>query len=222
MSKQATKRRPKPWTLAQVRTECSSAPTVWLALMDMAEERGSSVLTPTRQILSEATGIKKHATVSMALSALERARWIDRVHIPSWQNGQRTTLLRLVLRHSARKTVRTARAAVAPEKGAKGSARKTGADFYSVKGGGTKKPSPPPCRSGTPPGRQDTPPKKRQPEKEHPAEKIERERMEEIRTQRETKERAEQESRQPPKGSLGSVKTDLRRNVQAGRGVTAT
>jgi hypothetical protein len=72
--------------------------------MDMAEERGSSVLTPTRKMLSEATGIKKHSTVSTALTALERACWIDRVHIPSWKDGQRTTLLRLVLRRSARKT----------------------------------------------------------------------------------------------------------------------
>lgn len=199
MGKKSEQRRSKPpWTLAQVRTECSSAPTVWLALMDMAEERGSSVLTPTRQILSEATGIKKLATVSMALSALDRARWIDRVHIPSWQDGQRTTLLRLVLRRSARKTVRTARAAVAPEKRPKGSARKTGADSYYVRGGGTKKPSPPSRRSGPTAGRPDTPNQNGHPEKEHPAKKIERERMAEIRKKRETEERTEQEPRQPP------------------------
>ncbi len=196
MNRQSVKRRPKPWTLARVRRECPSAPTVWVALMDMAEERGSSVLTPTRQMLSEATGIKKHATVSTALTALESACWIDRVHVPSWKDGQRTTLLRLVLRRSARKTVRTVRSAVAPEKRPKGRGRKTGADSPTERG--RRKTPPPPASAEASAGRPETTQPTEQTTQEHPAARTERERLEAIRAQRETRERTEQN---PPQTS---------------------
>lgn len=98
-------RRPKPWTLARVRRECPSAAAVYLALLDLAAERRTSLLTPTRKLLASMTGIKKHQTISQALTTLTRAGWIDLNHIPSSNRGQRTTLLRLILRRMHRKTV---------------------------------------------------------------------------------------------------------------------
>lgn len=202
MAKPGAKRRSKQWTLAKVRTKCHSAPAVWVALCDMHAERGtrSPVLTPTRKLLSELAGIRKHDMISQALTVLTRAGWIDLAHVPSSQNGNRTTLLRLILRRIPPKRVHTGGSAVSTQIGCNSKHPNRVHDFYSVKGGGTKKPSPPSLRSGTPSGRpKNAPPKNRhpEPEKEHPAEKIERERMTEIRKKRETEERAEQESRQP-------------------------
>ena len=204
VGKQSVKRRPKPWTLARVRAECHSAPVVWLALCDMRAERGTQLLTPTRKLLSERTGITRHNTISQALTVLTSAGWIDLTHVPSSQNGNRTTLLRLILRRMQQKTVHTGGSSVCNENRCNSKQRKSLPDSYYVRGGGTKKPSPPSRWSGPPAGRPDTPPINRHPEKEHPAEKIERERMAEIRKRRETTERTKQKAREPP-GAMTSV-----------------
>ena len=97
------KRRGPQWTIGQVYGKRPSALAVWTALCDMADERGSSVLTPTRVQLAELTGIKRHKTISAALTTLEAAGWVDRVHVPVSEHGKRTaTLLRIVLRRRGR------------------------------------------------------------------------------------------------------------------------
>jgi len=53
--------------LAQVYRSCPAAPAVWLALQDLAEQRGSLVVTPTRAHLMKLTGIRSAETVSRAL-----------------------------------------------------------------------------------------------------------------------------------------------------------
>ena len=98
-------KRRTPWPLARLVKTCRSAPAVWIALSDLADVRRSSVVTPTRADLSRATGIDRAKTISTALSTLELARWIDRVHVPVIENGlQVATYLRVVIRRRGRKT----------------------------------------------------------------------------------------------------------------------
>ena len=180
MKKPPPKRRPKEWTLAKVRQTCPSAPAVWVALCDMAAERGSNLVTPTRESLAAATGIKKPGTISEALTALTKAQWIDRILVASSQNGLRTTLLRIVLRRSARKTVRTGQGSVDAEKRHDSRCRKTGADFPYGKGRDSSSPRP---ASLTVAGRAPVAPAP--PGEQHPAARIERERLAAIRAARE-------------------------------------
>lgn len=124
------RKRPHQWPLAKVCRECRSAPAVWLALEDMASERGSLLVTPTRKQIAVMSGVNKLATISRALTTLEQAEWIVREHVPVHDGRVQTaTLLRITLRRSARKRVHTAQVSVAPEKGCKGSARKRVRDF---------------------------------------------------------------------------------------------
>ena len=190
--KRPPKRRPKEWTLAQVRRACPSAPVVWVGLCDMAEERGSILVTPTRESLAAVTGIKKPATISAGLTVLTKAQWINRTHVSSSQKGQRTTLLRIVLRRSARKTASTGHTAVAPGKRPDSRGRKRGADS-SFRRGRVRKTTPRPAEAGRSPdapGSPHTPHRERQSQKrlpgeeEHPSVRIERERMEAIRAER--------------------------------------
>lgn len=175
MKRRTVKRRPKCWSLAQACAHCPSAARVWIALLDLAAERGSSVLTPTREQLATATGIRKHDTISTALTTLERALWLDRVHVPRvGADGKRKTLLRLILRRTPRKTGHTVHRAVYAEKRGKGIPRKTGHDFPYGKGAYTATPL---SLSG---GASSTP------NDEHPATRIERERLAEIRAKRES------------------------------------
>lgn len=189
-------RRPKPWTLARVRRECPSAAAVYLALLDLAAERRTSLLTPTRKLLASMTGIKKHQTISQALTTLTRAGWIDLNHIPSSNRGQRTTLLRLILRRMHRKTVLTGKLPYAPKNGAYSKHRKTVHDSPTERG--RHKTPPPPASAEASAGRPETTQPTEQTTQEHPAARTERERLEAIRTQRETRERTEQN---PPQTS---------------------
>ncbi len=120
----------------------------------MAEERGSTMVTPTREDLSERTAIRRLPTITAALTALSEARWIRVQHVPVIQWGRRTaTLLRILLlrsarktlatgqqggtenkRRSAQKTLATGTGPVAHEKRSHSSARKTLADFPKGKG----------------------------------------------------------------------------------------
>jgi len=121
------------WPLAKVVRECRSAAAVWLSLEDMAHERGSVVVTPTREAIAVAASLKKHDTVSEALSALEAAGWIERRHVPVFKGGRQVAVvLRIALRRIHRKTGHTVRAAVYPEKRCsrrRRIPRKTGQDF---------------------------------------------------------------------------------------------
>jgi hypothetical protein len=58
--KSASKRkRKKQESLAALVARQRSAPAVWLALCDMADERGSRVVTPTREQLRQLTGLSE-------------------------------------------------------------------------------------------------------------------------------------------------------------------
>lgn len=81
-------------------------PAVWLALYDMAIERKSSVVTPTRKRLADLAAVSVNR-VTMALGVLEQAEWIAREHVPVYRGNARSTLLRIVLRRD-RKAVATA------------------------------------------------------------------------------------------------------------------
>jgi hypothetical protein len=128
----ARARRRAPWPLRRVFRECRSAPTIWLALLDLAGER--AIVTPTRAMLAAASGIKRYPTISAALTVLERAGWIERVHVPRLANSrQRATLLRIVLRRRERKTFRTGMRAVENEFRSKGKERKSFQDSFFQK-----------------------------------------------------------------------------------------
>ena len=105
------KQRARPWSLARVARACRSAPVVWLALNNLADARRSAVVTPTRANIADAGGLRSAKTVSAALTILEAAGWIERVHVPVTIGGKRAaTLLRIMLRRRGRKTTHTARA----------------------------------------------------------------------------------------------------------------
>jgi len=111
-----------PWTLAKLVAECSSAPAVFLALCELAAERGSHVTTPTRAILSLRTGLSAE-TISKGLTALESAGWVSREHVPvKVGNVQTATLLRIVLLRRAESFRHTKPTAVERKVSAKGRA----------------------------------------------------------------------------------------------------
>lgn len=92
------RRRAKPWPLAKVFAKSPTALAVWFALLEDAEARRSTVVTPTRDELALAVGTKRLKTISMTLTLLERAGWISRSHVPVSRGGQRTaTLLRIAI-----------------------------------------------------------------------------------------------------------------------------
>lgn len=84
----------RPWPLAQLWRANRAAPCVYLALDSLAN---GQVVTPTRAVLSAATGIARLKTISAALSSLEKAGWIERVHVPVGGGAERATLLRIIL-----------------------------------------------------------------------------------------------------------------------------
>lgn len=190
------KRRRQQWTIAQVYGKRPTALVVWTALCDMADERGSSVLTPTRAHLSGLTGITRHKTISAALTTLEKAGWVDRVHVPVSEHGKRTaTLLRIVLRRRGRSaplTVEAKRDATTKGRLRRGrSAPLTGAHAVEgaqrPKGRGRSAPLDSSKEEGAPlagfeaggvAGRDPVP-------SEHPAACIEREKMAAVRAKRE-------------------------------------
>ena len=107
-------------------TFSGGVPTVWLALLDLSAERGSLLVTPTRDALAKRAGIRRLETISRALTVLEGASWIERTHVPRFKDGRRTaTLLRIRLRRTARKTRSTEKSAVRSEKRNGSKARKT-------------------------------------------------------------------------------------------------
>ena len=104
--------RVRVWPIAKVYAERPCALAVWLALDDLRTERGTSVVTPTRAVLSARSGANEKS-VSAALTLLASAGWIDRVHIPVLTGDARTaTLLRIVLRRKGRRVRK-----IAPQRG---------------------------------------------------------------------------------------------------------
>lgn len=90
------------WTLARLRRGHSFAPAVWLALQELA--RGRSTCTPTRETLAELIGIRRHKSISAALTVLDKAGWIEREHVPKYRGGRQTaTLLRVRLLRAERR-----------------------------------------------------------------------------------------------------------------------
>jgi len=123
------RRRQKPWSIAKVYGEHPCALAVWLVLCELSEARKSAVVTPTRAELSARSGANVKS-VSAGLTLLERAGWIDRVHVPVRVGGRQTaTLLRVILRRSWRSTPHTVRAAVEGVQRPKGRGRSTPQDF---------------------------------------------------------------------------------------------
>jgi len=118
------KRRARSWSLLKVAKACSAVPVVWLALLDLAAARNVGVVTPTRDELAHLTGIKRRKTISTALSVLESAGWIERVHVPVTVGGRRAaTLLRIMLRRKGRVAPSTARNHVRGARRPKGKGR---------------------------------------------------------------------------------------------------
>ena len=107
-----TRRRSKPlettWPLVRLHQAGPSAAVVWLALCELAVACGSPVATPTRPQLREMTGAAVK-TISTALTVLEKAGWIERVHVPVTVGGKRrATLLRVILRRKTPSTTSVA------------------------------------------------------------------------------------------------------------------
>ncbi len=75
-------------------------------------------------------------TITLALNTLEAAGWLDRGHFASYrENGERVTLLKLVLRYTTQKTDRIGALPIRPVKRIKGKTRKTGANSPTERGG---------------------------------------------------------------------------------------
>lgn len=105
--RRAVRRRGKPWSLIRLHRECWAAPTVFLALVQLGNERGSPVVTPTREVLSALTGIRRLPTITAALTALDKANWIQRFIIPVGGGAEHKTMLRIVIHRSAHNTLGT-------------------------------------------------------------------------------------------------------------------
>jgi hypothetical protein len=96
---------------------------------------GKPIVTPTRATIGKAAGIDRAPTISRALTALEAAGWIDRVHVPVTVGGRQTaTLLRIVLRRRERKVFLTAHHPVENGKCSKGRERKVFQDSLKREG----------------------------------------------------------------------------------------
>ena len=175
MKRKRAKHREEPWPLAKLRSACSSAPVVWLALCDLAAERGTSVLTPTRELLVTLTGIVRRQTISEALTTLAKAGWVDRTIVPSFRDGTRKTLLRVTLRRKQRKSLHTGKTLGNENRCIRRGLRKQRKsllDSYYVREARHKEP-PPPSDESASAGRE-----------EHPSVRIEREKLEAIRAER--------------------------------------
>lgn len=100
MKRRTVKRRPRQWPLDRLYRECRAAPVVWLALSEIANEVESNHVTPTRELLSKRTGIRRMQTVSDALTTLSQGHWAKIEHIPVTENHRQVgTVLEIKLLH---------------------------------------------------------------------------------------------------------------------------
>ena len=126
----------RQWSLAKITKECSSAPAVWIALEQLAAKKGTHVVTPTRDLLCKLSGLRAVKTITRALNALEAARWLDRAHFAARRaNGQRVTLLKIILRYRGRKTPSIGAPSIGDEKRPQGKGRKTSPNSPTERGG---------------------------------------------------------------------------------------
>lgn len=170
------RRRKTAWTLAQLYGKCPSALAIWDVLETLGAIRGSGIVTPTRTQLAELTGIHRLPTISRGLTVLEEAGWIDRAHVPIYRgNRQTATCLRIVLRRRERSALRTKAGAVENAQRSKGREHSALRDFPSERGGSRPRPLD---------GAEDT----ANTLPEHPSVRIERERLAQIRVERELRE----------------------------------
>lgn len=65
----------KPWSILRLVSKCKSSPAVFLALMELASERGSAQIRLNRDDIHAKTGLYKD-TISAAMWALHEAGWI--------------------------------------------------------------------------------------------------------------------------------------------------
>jgi hypothetical protein len=145
----------------------------------LAAERRSCVVTPTRPALAELTGIRRLPTISHGLTVLERAGWIDRAHVPIYcGNRQTATCLRIILRRRERSALRTKVGGVENAQRSKGRERSAFLDFPTGRGGSRPRPL-----NGAENTTNTLP--------EHSSARIERERLAQIRAEREQKEQQE-------------------------------
>ena len=97
--------------------------------------KGNPVVTPTRQRLIEASGLKDPETISRALTKLHKAGWIERVHVPKYTDGKRTaTLLRIFLKRMPDYSRATDAQAIQRHKPELGYTAKNRQDFPKGKG----------------------------------------------------------------------------------------
>lgn len=86
------------WPLARVMAKCSKAPVIYQALLELAGLRESIVVPTTRLELASVSGVKRAPTISEALTVLELAGWIDRVHVNKFEGGSfKAKLLKVIL-----------------------------------------------------------------------------------------------------------------------------
>lgn len=71
----------KMWDIPKLRKECIAALVVWHVLYDLGLESRSNTVTVTRDLLMEETRYKTARTISKALTALDKAGWIERSRI---------------------------------------------------------------------------------------------------------------------------------------------
>lgn len=126
----------RQWSLARVTKACRSAPAVWLALEQLAADKGARIVTPTRDLLCKLGGLRNVKTVTLALNTLEAAGWVDRAHFPAYRaSGQRVTLLKIILRYTTQKTTRIGTPPIRPVKRSQGKTQKTGRNSPTERGG---------------------------------------------------------------------------------------
>ncbi|MCA9249529.1 MAG: hypothetical protein KDA54_00220 [Phycisphaerales bacterium] len=94
----------KPKSLKSIKQQSLSAGIVWIALNDLAASKNNNVITPTRALLKENTGLSE-TTISKALTCLHNNGWIVRV-LTTKVNRNGTGIVTLLLITLKRKSPR--------------------------------------------------------------------------------------------------------------------
>ena len=125
----------RQWSISKVTKACRSAPAVWLALEQLAAEKGTHVVCPKRKLLCKLGGIRDVKTITLALNTLEESGWLNRGHFEAYRDdGSRVTLLKLVLLYKTQKTGAIGAPSIRPKKRIKVKTRKTGANSPTERG----------------------------------------------------------------------------------------
>lgn len=94
-----------PWSVRKLHRDahCPRAFVLWTALLDLHEQTGRKVLTPTHALLSYMTGLKCGSAISTALSALHNAGWLTCEVYTRREGNEVSRVLRVTLRRGMRK-----------------------------------------------------------------------------------------------------------------------